>query len=190
VRPFQSVAVTGGVGEGKSTILGYLRDLGYRTASSDEAARAVFEDTQVRERLASLAGLAFPLDRDALRQAIASDEGLRREVNRLMHPRVLARLSQASAQFVEVPLLIEACLHPLFKRVWVATCGAAEQRSRLLQRYGDAAHVESILGTQLTSRAKSVFADAVVRTNGPEEAVMHLVSVLAKREWEGHEPAR
>ena len=41
--------MTGGVAEGKSTVLGYLRDLGYRTASSDDVSRGLFHSDEIQD---------------------------------------------------------------------------------------------------------------------------------------------
>jgi dephospho-CoA kinase len=56
------------------------------------------------------------------------------------------------------------------------TCGPHQQRKRLMKRYGDAAHVDRMLATQLPSRAKIPFADMIVRTNAPLDHVRRLLS--------------
>jgi dephospho-CoA kinase len=169
------IAVTGGIAEGKSTVLGYLRDAGYDTISSDTVARELFETADLNEQLGRIAGLALPVSPAALRAAISNSPSIRREVNDLMHPAILARLKASSAPFLEVPLLIEACLQYEFDRVWVVTCGSQEQRARLLARYSDPEHVERLLRAQLPTTSKTPFSDFAVRTNAPEEAVRRLV---------------
>ena len=168
------VAITGGIAEGKSTVLAHLRDLGYRTASADEFARQVFG--QVQEELAAVSGLSLPVSPKELRTLMATNADLRREVNRIMHPLIHRKLEASTAEFMEVPLLFEACIYGLFERVWVVTCGLDEQRRRLVERYGEGAHVDSMLATQLPSRVKSVFSDRIIRTNEAPETVSRLLS--------------
>ncbi|MDR3692156.1 MAG: dephospho-CoA kinase [Fimbriimonas sp.] len=169
-------AITGGIAEGKSTVLGYLAEMGFRTASADATGRQLFDDPAMNSVLASIAGAPYPIDRKTLRERLVADRDVRRAVNRAMHGPIMAQLRSSGAQFVEVPLLVEACLQLEFDEVWVVTCGAAEQRRRLLTRYANASHVDAILSTQLPSRVKIAFADVVIRTNQPVQRVRCRVS--------------
>ncbi len=166
------VAITGGIAEGKSTVLANLHSLGYSTASADEMAREVFAREDVQAQLAASTGLAAPLSPAGLREAISKEPDLRRAVNAIMHPLVHDLLETSVADFIEVPLLFEACIYGLFDRVWVVTCGESEQRRRLLERYGD----DAIIATQIASRAKTAFSDRIIRTNQPPETVSRLLS--------------
>ena len=162
------LAVTGGIAEGKSTVVGYLRDAGYSTASADAVAREVFGTSEVQSWIVERLGSSEPA---RVREAVASDASFRRSLNRLTHPRILHKLDRLRADVVEVPLLIEACLQSRFDRVWVVTCGPEEQLRRLAERLGGVPSAESLLATQLASRVKIPFADCIVRTNLPEETV-------------------
>lgn len=173
-------AITGGVAEGKSTVLGYLAQMGYKTYSVDEAAKAVFDSEDVQRQLSALLGYDAPISRDLLRTAIGIRKDLRREVNRIMHPAIARDLLSSEAEFFEVPLLIETCLQDQFDRVWVVTCGSDEQMRRLTNRIGrsDAVRIMSI---QLSTHAKIPFADHVVRTNQPEANVLLEVRTLVNK---------
>jgi dephospho-CoA kinase len=162
-------AITGGIAEGKSTVLGYLADAGYRTLSADAVAREVFETSEmqslIREHLRTR-------DRQELRQLISVDPGARRQLNTLMHGPVWKAILDQEPQFVEVPLLIETVLHPFCMGVWVVTCGESEQRRRLSERFsGDTGKAEALIQAQLPSRVKTVFADRVFDSNLPEPHV-------------------
>jgi dephospho-CoA kinase len=175
------IAVTGGIAEGKSTVLGYLRDLGFPTTSADEVARRLFDEPEVNAALAAAAGVEPPIGRDRLRDALHEDAPVRRRVNRIMHPRIAARLVQVENGFIEVPLLVEACLQGAFDHVWVVVAGPEEQLRRLAARLGSAAAAEAALGTQLPTAVKLAFADVEIRTNSPEASVRQVVTGLAKR---------
>lgn len=171
------LAVTGGIAEGKSTVLAHLREAGYETESADEIAREVFAGPEVQAFLGERLGSAAP---DLVRTAITSTSEFRRSMNAIAHPLILERLESSPAQVFEVPLLIEACLHFRFDRVWVVTCGPEEQATRLAKRFGDAATARAMLATQLPTAAKIPFADRVVRTNADKESVRRYVFEAVK----------
>ena len=175
------VAVTGGIGEGKSTVLQILRDLGQATFSADEVAREVFSDDVVQGAISSALNLSLPVRPDELQKSIAQDPVARRAVNAITHPRIVARLLEKTDCFIEVPLLIETVLHPAFDAVWVVTCGPEEQLRRVSERYGDEARARALIRTQLASRAKIPFADQIIRTNSTMASVKAFVSKYLSR---------
>jgi dephospho-CoA kinase len=165
------VAITGGIAEGKSTILEWLRQDGFLTASSDDIGRSLLADDEHVRRVAEIARLPLPLDRDALRSAILSDPIVRRAVNRYLHPFIRGLANASPAIFHEVPLLIEACLQGRYDRIWVVTCGIEEQKRRLARRYSDPSLAKAVLDLQLPTNVKTLFADKVIRTNDTLENV-------------------
>jgi dephospho-CoA kinase len=176
------IAVTGGIAEGKSTVIGYLAAAGYSVASADAIAKEVFVRSEVQQSLRLLLGGAGPVNSDELRIAISKDTGLRRRVNACMHVPILHGLAQSKATFVEIPLLIETCTMGLYDRVWVVTCGAKEQLRRLRQRLLAEEAAAALLVTQLPTAAKSAFADVIIRTNEREESVQRYVLMWAQKE--------
>ena len=176
-----NIAITGGIAEGKSTVLGYMRELGYKTASADDVARSVFESPSVQDRLSELLRIPTPVTPPDLREHLWENSRLRREVNALMHPLILKGLHELRADMIEVPLLIETCLQGHFRRVWVVTCGPDEQRKRLIARFGNDADTNSILLSQLPTEVKCAFADVIVRTNRPPKDVFRFITAVARR---------
>jgi len=174
-------AVTGGIAEGKSTVLAILGELGYKTLSADIVAREVFLDPLVNALLAGIAGQSPPIEPAVLRQVLAGDASARHAVNRVMHPRITDRILRSDAEFIEIPLLIETCLQGSVDCVWVVTCGVKEQLRRLEVRYGNSAEGRLLLNTQLPTEAKIPFADEVLRTNGPLESVRRDISTALSR---------
>jgi dephospho-CoA kinase len=175
------IAITGGVAEGKSTVLAYLRDLGHLVESSDRISRKVFESPGIQAGIADILKVSVPINPETLRERL-SDGTIRRAVNALMHPPIVAAITAMPFDFIEVPLLIEACLQGHFDRVWVVTCGPEEQLRRLTARLGSEPAAVALIGTQLTSRAKIPFADSIIRTNREESSVKRCVSLAAQRD--------
>lgn len=165
------IAVTGGVSEGKSTVLGYCRDLGYSTASADDFARQILADPSFRADVLQVVGLAPDASNADLLGEMNRSARSRRTVNRLMHAPVWEKLAACDATFIEVPLLYEACLQAEFDRVWAVTCGSAEQLRRLTARLGDPQAAKKLIESQLPTDVKAFLADRVMSTDAPEAAV-------------------
>ncbi len=127
----QRIAITGGVAEGKTTVLRIFESLGAQVISSDQlAATLLAPGTEVWEQLIREFGQAITaadgaLARERLATLAFGDPAVRRRLNRMMHPAVVralqARLSEPSPTpiFVEVPLLIEVALQGMFDAVVV-----------------------------------------------------------------------
>lgn len=178
------VALTGGIAEGKSTVLGYCKDAGFSVCSADELARGLFSRAGFQARLAELFQMPGPIDRHQVRDLISRDPDLRRKLNQATHSEIAAAILREPAQVVEVPLLIEACMQSYFERVWVVTCGPEEQLRRLETRVP---HAEAIrlLTMQLPTKAKAPFADEIIRTNLDEYNVKRSVLASLEREFGG-----
>lgn len=174
------IALTGGIGEGKSTVLKWIEELGLKTSSADAIARDLFNDPFVNDQIASLIDEVSPVDRDQLRKALAVDPDLRRKLNALMHAPVMERLLSGEADVVEIPLLYEACLQMDFDEVWVVTCGREEQLRRLALRY-PGEDVSKYLRWQLPTRIKAISADVVIRTDAPEATTWKIVEKEVQR---------
>lgn len=136
------IAVTGGIGSGKSTVLDLLKKHGYNVVSCDEIyARLCHED-------AFLKGLArlFPsvvkdgtLDRAALSQIVFSDSGAREKLNSYAHPLIMEWLlacMEGPISFAEVPLLFEGGYERLFDGVIVVLRDRAERLDAVRRRSG------------------------------------------------------
>jgi dephospho-CoA kinase len=189
----QRIAITGGVAEGKTTVLRMFESLGAQVISSDQlAATLLLPGTEVWEQLIREFGQAIiaadgALARERLATLAFGDPAVRRRLNRIMHPAVVRTL-QAQLQarepsptpiFVEVPLLIEVALQGVFDAVVVVQATPALQRQRLLARGLSLPRARQILRAQLPTRCKTVFADWVIRTHGSLEQV----EAQARRVW-------
>lgn len=175
----QRIAITGGVAEGKTTVLRMFASLGAATLSSDAlAATLLLPGTDTWQQIVQQFGQAVAkadgtLARDALAALAFGDPRLRRRLNQIIHPAAVraleAELGALSATtalvFVEVPLLIEVALQGHFDAVIVVQATPALQRQRLLERGLSPQRVEQMLRSQLPTRSKVPFADWVIRTH-------------------------
>lgn len=173
------IAITGGIAEGKSTVLEMFRKQGHSVGSADEVAKLVRNLPEVQAELALITGLPTPLDPEDLRAAIAANASWRRAVNSAMHRRVLAEMVQQDRQIWEVPLLVESVLTDKFFRTVVVTCGPEMQRARLVERVVHEELADQLLASQLPTQVKLPFADFIVRTDCPMDDVLIHVAELS-----------
>lgn len=88
-----SIGLTGGIGSGKSTIAGILKQLGYPVYLADpEASRLINRSVEIRNDLTGLFGadLYTPrgmLDKKLLADIIFKNPQALSQVNRIVHPR-------------------------------------------------------------------------------------------------------
>jgi dephospho-CoA kinase len=144
-RPI-AVAITGGIGAGKSEALAAFRRHGAATVSSDEIVHELLKREGVKravvERLGT--GVVGPdghLDRGAIASAVFRDRAALRWLEQLLHPLVsseyltwrerLGRLENAPRVCVtEVPLLYEVGSESQFDKVVVVTAPEKLRRAR------------------------------------------------------------
>ena len=96
----KKIAVTGGIGSGKSYICELIAKRGYPVFSCDEINRALWSDEAYRKELAD----RFPactvggvIDKTLLAKAVFSDEAALRALNEIAHPRIMRLLCRRSA---------------------------------------------------------------------------------------------
>lgn len=181
MEDLRPIGLTGSIAGGKSTVLAMLADMGLRTASSDAVAREIFNEKFIQDALAERLWVQPPVAPAALRESMLHDPGLRRWINRLMHPLVGERVATLKAEVVEVPLLFEACLQNRYREVWTVACGPAERERRLRARYGSSADLEALEAWQLPERVKIGLADRLIRTDEPIEAVHRVLTAEVTR---------
>ena len=173
------LGLTGGIGSGKSTVAGFLADLGAAVIDADAIARAV----------TTPGGLAIPLirnafgdamitpegalDRDHMRTLAFSDPAARKRLEAIIHPLVgqetgrQAAAAEAAAHrclVFDVPLLVESAhWRSQVDAVLVVDCLPQTQLARVVARNQlDPATVQAIIQAQSPRLRRLRAADAVI----------------------------
>jgi len=119
------IAVTGGIGSGKSAFAEAVSSLGYKVFSCDE----IYKEISLREEYLGAVKAAFgaeavrggALNREFLSSQVFSDGEKLKKLNSISHPLVmrelLKRMEGYEISFAEVPLLFEGSFQSLFDRV-------------------------------------------------------------------------
>jgi dephospho-CoA kinase len=185
-RPLR-IGITGPIGCGKSTIAGWLRELGAVTIDADEVAREVVEpggglDAVIGEFGEAVRAADGSLDRSALGRIVFADPEALRRLEAIVHPavrpRIEARLRDAAtaaapAVVIEAIKLVEGGLAALCDEVWLVTCPPGEQRERVAERDGNRGDVDAqadaaariLAQGDLTARLRPA-ADRIIDTGG------------------------
>jgi len=193
-RPFV-VAVTGGIASGKSAVTRRFQALGVPVHDADVAAREVIEPgTPGLEAVVQAFGPAVlddngRLDRPAMRRQVFADDGARRKLEQIIHPRVREWLhDRAMAQhdpygLLAIPLLVENMdAYRWVSRVLVVDAPPATQIARLVERDGiDAALAQRMLERQASRAERLAVADDVIDNSGDEAALDDAVMALHRR---------
>jgi dephospho-CoA kinase len=173
------VGLTGGIASGKTTVATLFAARGAAVLDTDVIAREVVEPG--RPALAALvtsqgAGILDGegrLDRAMLRDRLFGDETVRREVEGILHPAILAELERQSRtaggpyQVFVIPLLVEARLRHVVDRVLVVDCAEEDQVRRLVARDGESrADAARMLASQATRAERLGAADDVIDNSG------------------------
>jgi len=185
------VALTGGVGSGKSSVADRLTELEVPVIDADAISHAL---TAPRSAVLDLIAEAFGthfidadgyLDRTAMRTLVFADALARARLESILHPRIVAeiqgRLARLSAPYavLEIPLLFETGQTDLADRILVVDLPEAEQIRRVRRRSGlDVAEVRRIIDSQVARSRRLAGADDIIDNSGDPQALKEQVDHL------------
>lgn len=160
------IAVTGGIGSGKTAVCRILSDLGYPVFSCDEISRGLWKDEAYLDLLAT----NFPrcvtdgkIDKKKLSKIIFSDSDARKRLEALSHPRIMQALMREmdrfSVSFAEVPLLFEGGYESLFDGVLLVERTEVTRIASVMRR-------DCISEEEVKQRISSQFSDAEREKDG------------------------
>jgi len=182
------IGVTGTIGSGKSTFMGYIAATGAPTISCDDINRQLLEEPLVTGRLASMLGCQVQqVDRTYIAARIYKDEKLRHMVETYLHDLIDQRLQQwyqehadAKVVYVEVPLLFESGWWRRFSCNVLLMAPRRQIEGRLTAQRGlDRQQIEDIVAAQMDQDAKKKLADVVIVNNGTLDRLAGQAAKLA-----------
>ena len=183
------VAVTGGIGAGKSEFMRAVKELGIKTYSADEINAELLRDKRYIEKLSA----AFPLavkdgqvDKSVLREEVFSNEEKRKALNALAHPEIRRKIEEITGDAViEVPLLFESGMTDLFDRVIVVTAGEDVRINRIVSTRNISKDLaKNIIKNQATDDERIKRADYVAINDGTRKDLYEQAKNIIKRIFE------
>ena len=188
------VALTGGIGSGKSTVSEILEELGAYVIDSDQLARDVIErgSPGYESVLASFGDEILvdgEIDRNKLGSIVFKDPASRLKLESIIHPLVrdaaekLARnLPAGSVVINQIPLLVETDGAKRFDYVITVSADEELRRSRLIKRGMKDYEITHRLAAQVNDAARENVAHFVLTNNGTIDDLRRGVEALWRNE--------
>lgn len=190
----QIIALTGGIGSGKSTVAKLFAEHGAAVIDADVVARELVEPgqpalteivTNFGKHILDQRGL---LDRRKLRDIIFKDDNARQQLEAILHPKIRQRMRELAAEanapyclFV-IPLLIETQQTKDFTHIIVVDCDDELRRQRVMQRDQQSSEAVDAIMTRQASRAERLaIASDVIHNSGDIKQLRAQVKTLHRR---------
>ncbi len=190
------VALTGGIGSGKSEAANIFAHLGAPVVDVDAISHALTKNpTPLTSRIGEAFGAGYltpegALDRAKMRALVFSDDGAREKLNAIMHPAIyeealkqLQSHADAPYQILVIPLLFENSRYlPHVQRILVIDCNEASQINRVMQRSQlSEDEVKKIIAAQTPRQERLNRADDVLENNENLENLAKKIEHLHKK---------
>jgi dephospho-CoA kinase len=189
------VALTGGIGSGKSTVSALLADRGAVVIDADVLAREVVMPgtsglaAVVEEFGPQVLTTAGDLDRPGVGRLVFGDPAARTRLEAVVHPRVRARAAEIEAAAPpgsvvvhDIPLLVETRQAHLFDTVVVVDAPTEVQLDRLTRlRSMSADEAQARINAQASREDRLEVADHVVVNDGTLSDLQRAVDEVWRR---------
>ena len=194
------IGLMGGVGAGKSTVAGMLRELGAGVHDADHAVHETWREAEVKEAAVRLLGDGIlkpdgEVDRAAVAERVFPDPAKLKALEGLLHPRVRLRMEAwladerargAKAAVLDVPLLMEAGLDGLCNLLLFVEAPESLRETRAAGARGwaagETARRQALQGDLAAKRAK---AHAVISNAGDLADTRRQTQVFWKQHIQG-----
>lgn len=189
------IAIAGGIGSGKSTVLGHLADLGYPTIDADDISRELSQPGQVLHRAlvdAFGAGVLLDgqIDRAFLAHLVFSSPDNLARLNAITHPPIIRAMRErmdrctARAVFVALPLFRDHHRDALsLDEAWGILASPDVALERLITGRGmSLGDAQARIATQGSNGERAALCDVVVwNDHGPSELLSAIDTLLTER---------
>lgn len=185
------IALTGGVGSGKSSVAALFTRLDVPVINADAISHGLTAaGSPVLTQIAKAFGPGFidaegRLDRAAMRSLVFSDVSARKRLESILHPlirqTIMRRLAALTAPYavVEIPLLFETGQTDLADRILVVDLPETEQIRRVQSRSGlTEKEVRRIIANQVSRSRRLEGANDIIDNSGDPQALSNQVDQL------------
>ena len=171
------VALTGGIGSGKSTVGQLFEDLGAIVTDSDQLARDVVErGTNGFDQIIAAFGDEVlkngDLNRAALGELVFKDPAKRKQLEQITHPLIRKAFSKIvesskgdSIVVNQIPLLVESNHDYKFDHVITISASEDVRIERLLKRGMNLNQIKQRLQAQSTDAQREQISDSIIRND-------------------------
>ena len=184
------VALTGGIGSGKSTVAEILEECGAIVIDSDQLAREVIERgspgyDSVVKAFGDEILLDGDIDRKHLAEIVFKDETKRQLLESIIHPLVreraeliMKKVPSDSVIVTQIPLLVETDGAKRFDCVITVSIADELRRQRLLERGMKDYEISKRIAAQVDDAAREAISHYVLKNNGSRDELQRSVEEL------------
>lgn len=181
------VALTGGIGSGKSAAGDFFEDLGAVVVDADQLARDVIErGTDGFDELVATFGDEILtngiLDRSKLGQIVFADPGARKTLEGIIHPRVAEAFDEIiedspddAVIIYQIPILVETKGQDRFDYIITVEATLENRITRLKNRGLKGYEIEARMKVQATDEERAAIADQVFNNDGDMDQLLRQV---------------
>ena len=186
------VALTGGIGSGKSTVGQIFAQLGATVIDSDQLARDVMERGSIgfNEVVAKFGDEILKngeIDRQILASLVFKDPTKRAELEQITHPlirkaftKVVSTASPDSIVINQIPLLVESNHDYKFDHIITVSASESIRTDRLIKRGLTNEQIKQRMQAQATDQMREGIADSVIVNEKSEQEITDQVEKI----WE------
>ena len=191
----KKIAITGGIGSGKSTVSEIIRKMGYVVVSADKVYSELLLNEDFVKEICELMNISpiekdgrITIDRKALSALVFSDKTQLSRLNDFTHPRIMDEIFRRSEGveplfFAEVPLLFERGYETEFDNVFVVRRQFDLRLSGTAKRDGKTeSEIRKVIDNQFDYEGnKSGYKSIIIENNGTIQELETEVSEAVKR---------
>lgn len=191
----KKIAITGGIGSGKSTVSEIIRKMGYVVVSADKVYSELLLSEDFVKEICELMNISpiekdgrVTIDRKALSALVFSDKTQLSRLNDFTHPRIMDEIFRRSEGveplfFAEVPLLFERGYETEFDNVFVVRRQLDLRLSGTAKRDGKTeAEIRKVIDNQFDYEGnKSGYKSIIIENNGTIQELETEVLEAVKR---------
>ncbi|MCZ7604223.1 MAG: dephospho-CoA kinase [Melioribacteraceae bacterium] len=186
------IAVTGGIGTGKSSVCKIFQSHGYPVLYADQISKDILStDKIIQQKIIEEFGSKSFIDGEPntkfLSEKVFSDSQKVKKINSILHPAVInvinkkmdEGLTKSNIVFVEAALIFEANMEDLFDYVLVVSASEQVKIERVVNsRKMNEEEVKKIINNQIPDDKKKSAADFVIENNGTESDLEKKVNFI------------
>ena len=181
------IALTGGIGCGKSLAAQFFAELGALVIDADQLARSAIErGTKGFDEVVSIFGDGVlkngDIDRRALGELIFNDPSAKDKLESIVHPVVRREFEEAVASLkaeevlvYEIPLLVETGAQDRFDIVITVESEMENRIERLRQRGMHFSEIQARIAAQASREERVEVADFLIENDGTEDELLRHV---------------
>lgn len=178
------VAITGGIGSGKSYVCHLLKELGIEVYDCDDAAKRLMAiDEDVKRKLTEVVGedtyIEGVLNKNAVAKFLLTSEQNKRQVNSIVHPAVAKDFLESGMTWMESAILFDCGFQKYVDRVVCVTAPIETRIRRVMRRDGiDRKRTKEWIAKQMDQEEVRKLADFEIINDGRHALKKQIKAIL------------